>query len=158
MVHTAAHLLSLLPAILTHGVVGYALVRILTDEPPTLGFLVGMLPDVDLYFGHFWRFPFVHRGVVHTPLFVLGCCAAVFVVTHERTVAVAVGLSALSHLVLDSFTDMGILWLYPLSTRYFAHDIELHGARNTILLWTLVGTVLAVDRWRNHHDSTEDGV
>ncbi|WP_227356750.1 metal-dependent hydrolase [Haladaptatus salinisoli] len=156
MVHTAAHLLSLLPAVLTHGVVGYALVRTLTDEPPALGFLAGVLPDIDLYFGRHWRFPLVHRGAVHTPLFVLGCCAALYLATRDRSVAVAAGLAALSHLVIDSFTDMGIPWLYPLSARYFSYDVEMHGVRNTILIWTLVGAALAVDRRRVRRDRTED--
>ncbi|MFC7009441.1 hypothetical protein [Halalkalicoccus salilacus] len=41
-------------AVLTHGIVGYALVRAFTDVNPTGGFFLGILPDVDFLFPAAW--------------------------------------------------------------------------------------------------------
>lgn len=58
-------------AVLTHGIVGYALVRAFTDVNPTVGFLLGILPDVDFLFPAAWGAPFIHRGITHTSLFLI---------------------------------------------------------------------------------------
>ena len=49
-------------AVLTHGIVGYALVRAFTDVNPTIGFILEILPDADFLFSTAWGAPFIHRG------------------------------------------------------------------------------------------------
>lgn len=58
-------------AFLTHGAVGYALVRAFTDVDPAVGFVLGIVPDADFLFPAAWGVPFVHWGITHTLLFVV---------------------------------------------------------------------------------------
>ncbi|WP_410767349.1 metal-dependent hydrolase [Haloferax sp. DFSO60] len=138
------HTLYLVAAIATHAVVGYAIVRVLTPAPPLVGLIGGVAPDVDLYFGRLWEFPLVHRGVVHTP-FLLGVLLAVLLFAGVRKwVALGFGLAFFSHLVIDSFTKTGILWLYPVSSHHFSADLSMHSAVGNAILW---GIALGIVRW-----------
>lgn len=56
------YVLFLIISVLTHGIGGYALVRAFTDVNPTVGFLLGILPNVDFLFPAAWGTPFIHRG------------------------------------------------------------------------------------------------
>lgn len=138
---TPAHALFLAVAVLTHSAVGYAVTRV-TGNPAAAGLQGGVLPDVDLLFGARLSFPFVHRGLLHTPLFVVLAAAVAYLRTRERETATAVLLGGLSHLVVDSFTAAGVIWLYPLDTRSFGVGWGVHDPLQTVLLWS--GAVVAV--------------
>ncbi|MFB6171177.1 MAG: metal-dependent hydrolase [Haloarculaceae archaeon] len=144
---TPAHALYLAVALLTHGAVGYALART-TGTPTAAGLRGGVLPDVDLLFGRRLFFPFVHRGLLHTPLFVAGAALVAYWWSGERGTAAAVLVGGLSHLVIDSFTASGIMWLYPLDDRAVGAALGAHGPLPTVVLWA--GALLAVawTRWR----------
>ena len=147
MVHTVAHAIDLLPAVLTHAVVGYALVAALTDAPPAVGALAGVAPDVDLFLGPpVGPFPWVHRGLVHTPAFVAAVVALLLLVTDDRRVATGVGVAWLSHLAVDTFTNTGIAWLYPLDARFLAFDLNAHAPVQTAVLWVASGLLVAYAR------------
>ena len=150
MVHTLDHALWLLSAVLTHAAVGYALAYALTDAPAWVGALAGVAPDADLPLGPpVGPFPWVHRGLVHTPVFLAGVVAAVYLLAHDRDVTAAVGIGVLSHLVLDTLTDTGIAWLYPISAEFVAFDLNAHATLPTLLLWLLSGALVLGARVRD---------
>lgn len=147
------HYVFLASAIATHAVVGYALVRVFTSAPPALGIFAGVAPDVDLLFAPTWEFPLVHRGLTHTPLLLGVALGGLLLLdVYGNTVlpddaVVGAGIAVLSHLVIDSFTNAGIMWLYPLSVRHFAYDLSIHSFAGTLLLWGVAaGLVYRGDR------------
>lgn len=144
---TPAHVLFLAVAVLTHGAVGYAVARV-TGYPAAAGLRGGVLPDVDLLFADWLFFPFVHRGLLHTPLFVVLAATVAYLRTRERGTATAVLLGGLAHLVVDSFTAAGVMWLYPLDTRSFGVGWGVHGPLRTVLLWSGVVVAVAAARRR----------
>lgn len=129
----AGRAMFLLVAIATHALVGYALVRTFTEESPALGALWGVAPDADFLLPD-WGFPLVHRGITHTPAALL-VVAGVAALAGRRRLASAVVLAAGAHLLVDSLTTTGIMWLYPLSTEFFAVDLDAHRPAGTALLW-----------------------
>ena len=147
MAHTLHHTLWLLSAVLTHAAVGYALASALTDAPAWVGALAGVAPDADLPLGPpVGPFPWVHRGLVHTPVFLACVVAVVLLLSRDRDATVAVGIALLSHLVIDSLTDTGIAWLYPLSAEFFAFDLDAHATVPTLALWLTAGLLVAYAR------------
>ncbi|WP_139025475.1 metal-dependent hydrolase [Haladaptatus paucihalophilus] len=44
-------------------------------------------------------------------------------------------MTFLSHLVVDTFTNAGIMWLYPLSIRYFSYEISIHSWTGDVVIW-----------------------
>lgn len=148
--------LFLLVAFATHGVVGYALVRAFTDVEPAVGFLIALLPDVDFLLSAAWGGLFVHRGVTHTPAFVLFLVAGAYAVAHERTHALAVGLALGSHLAIDSLSPAGVAWLYPFGGRV-APGLPVHGPAATVLLWTFAAAVVTWDERRRRTERDPAG-
>lgn len=157
------HSLFLAAAIATHAIVGYALVRFLTPIPPIVGLLGGITPDIDLYFGRIWEFPLVHRGLVHTPFFLLVLLGILLFIGVRKRVIIGFGLAFLSHLVIDSFTNAGILWLYPVTTYHLSRDISIHSFVGNAILW---GISLGLIRYGGRNqlelvtrgfDGTKDG-
>lgn len=148
------HDLYLLRAFLTHAVVGYGVVRGLTDLPPAVGVVGTLTPDVDLYLGPVLGLPVVHRGVLHTPAALVVLTGGVLLVGvlafgSPRRIAAAFGLGFLSHLLVDSFTSVGVMWLFPASPVRVALDLPIHGAPGTVALWLASLTlVLAGPRLR----------
>ncbi|ELY98748.1 metal-dependent hydrolase [Natrialba aegyptia] len=137
-------LLFLFSAFATHAFVGYALVRGLTDADPRLGLVLGLLPDGDFLFPADWGWPFVHRGLTHTPLFAIGLLAGLYLVSRNRSVALAGGLAIGSHLAIDSLSPMGIRWLFPLRTAWNpSPGLAVHSPAATALLWTAALGILA---------------
>ncbi|MDF9747062.1 metal-dependent hydrolase [Natrinema salsiterrestre] len=137
-------------AFATHAVVGLALVRGFTAVDPRtgtwLGVVFGLLPDADFLFPAAWGWPFVHRGITHSPVFALAVVAAVYAIRRTRAAALAAALAIGSHLLIDSLSPMGIQWLYPIETTW-SPGLDVHGAIGTILLWSLSLGVLA---WRTN--------
>ncbi len=128
-------------ALLTHAAVGYALVRALTDADPRLGLLFGVLPDGDFLFPAGLGFPFVHRGLVHTPVVLLAVVALVSAL-RRREVATAAGVALASHLLIDGLSPAGIMWLYPV-TAAPSPGLPVHGPVGTAALWLLVAGTLS---------------
>ncbi len=75
----------------------------------------GVIPDLDLLLQY--GFPFVHRGIVHTPFFLAVCVVFLYLVVDSST-TFAFGAGFLSHLLLDIITPSGIPLLYPLPVYY----------------------------------------
>lgn len=146
---TIERVLVLIIAVLTHGIVGYALVRAFTDVNPTLGFILGIVPDLDFIFPAVWGAPFVHRGITHTALFIIAIMAVVGLWRSEKRLELASGLAVSSHLVIDSWSPMGVPWLFPFGIGV-SGDLPVHGPVGTLVLWTLSAGLLV---WRGRRRS-----
>lgn len=130
-------------ALLTHALVGYAVVRALTDADPRLGLLFGVFPDGDFLFPASLGPPFVHRGIVHTPAFTLVVVALVYAL-HRRETATATAVALGSHLLIDSLSPAGIMWLYPV-TASPSPGLPVHGPVGTVVLWLVAGGIVSYD-------------
>lgn len=134
------HDLYLLTAFVTHALVGYTVVRRFPGIPATGGAVGALAPDVDLYLGPVLGLPVVHRGVFHTPAGLVVLVGGVTLAgslafDRPRRVAAALGIGFLTHLVLDSFTNAGIMWLYPASTARVSLGVPIHSVPWTAVLW-----------------------
>jgi len=155
-----------LAAVLTHALVGYTLVSLLDTSSPLAGLVGAVLPDIDLLFAPAWSFPFVHRGLTHTPL-----CGAIVTgsiwlgakwssgqqsrpIRGGRGLPTALLVGYGSHLLLDSLTVSGVPWLYPMSTVRLGVAAEIHGLEASLLLW-LCCTVILVRRRRRRDRTTQ---
>lgn len=131
-------------AFATHAVVGYALVRGFTDADPRIGLIFGLVPDGDFLFPTMLGgYPFVHRGITHTPLFALTVVICMYAVWRDRSIALAVGLALGSHLAIDSLSAKGIDWVFPLAETG-GPGLSVHGPVATIVLWTVSIGILVV--------------
>ncbi|WP_408960130.1 metal-dependent hydrolase [Natrinema sp. 74] len=137
-------ILFLTGAFATHAVVGYALVSGFTDADPRLGLAFGLLPDADFLFPGALDWPFVHRGITHTPLFALAVVAGIYAAARDRDLAAAVSLAIGSHLAIDSLSPKGIDWLFPERTGW-SPGLAVHSPEATALLWTAAIAILV---WR----------
>jgi inner membrane protein len=147
-VGTLGYAVYLLVAFATHAFVGYVLAATLTDARPAIGAVVGLAPDADFLFPAEFGFPFVHRGITHTPLLAAACLLVGYALDADRDVLAAVGLAYGSHLCIDSLTPKGIMWLYPLSETAFSTAIGGHSALPTAVLWALFGGLYVTYRRR----------
>lgn len=145
-----AYLVYVVVAVLTHAVVGISLTDAARRSNPVAGLVGAVLPDIDLLFPPGWPFPFVHRGLTHTP-FLAGVVVGVLLLAWpDRRVPVGVAIGYCSHLLIDTFTAEGIMWLFPGLTRSYGIDLHAHGTEGTIVLWTFALSTLLLDR---RHDS-----
>lgn len=142
------HRMYVLLAVLTHAAVGFTLAAVLTDNHPVAGVVGAVLPDVDLLFAPAWEFPFVHRGLTHTPLFGALVVAGVLVAGPLRWAGPGAALGYLSHLLVDTLTASGVVWLYPLSTASYAVDASVHSVERGAVVWMLLVVVLLFERYR----------
>lgn len=131
-------------AVLTHGIVGYTLVQAFTDVNPTVGFVLGIVPDADFLFPAMWGAPFIHRGITHTALFLIAVVAVAGLWGSSKQLKLASGLAVGSHLVIDSLSPMGVSWLFPLGISV-SGDLPVHGPTATLVLWVLSAGLLV---WR----------
>ncbi|MFT4883380.1 MAG: inner membrane protein [Natronomonas sp.] len=136
---TVGYAVYLLVAFATHAFVGYVLAATLTDARPSIGAIVGLAPDADLLFPAELGFPFVHRGITHTPALAAVCLVVGYALDADRGVLAAVGLAYGSHLLIDSLTPKGIMWLYPLSEASFNVATGGHAVLPTAAIWVLFG-------------------
>lgn len=136
-------------AVLTHGIVGYALVRAFTDVNPTVGFVLGILPDADFLFPAVWGAPFIHRGITHTALFLIAIVTVAGLWGSSKQLKLASGLAVGSHLAIDSLSPMGVSWLFPLGIGV-SGDLSVHGPIATLVLWALSVGLLV---WRRRRPS-----
>jgi len=114
----------------------------------------GIIPDIDIVMNH--GFPFVHRGIVHTGLFMIISVAAIYAVSRrlgpETGVAFGFGLGFLSHLFLDTINPSGIMWLYPLTPVYFTLNLAPYNdviANTGIMLLSLFSIYVWNVKWRS---------
>ena len=98
--------LFLIVAVLTHGIVGYALVQAVTDVNPIIGFILEIVPDIDFLFPAVWGAPLIHRGITHTALFIIVIVAVASLWGSPKRPELASGLAVGPHLAIDSWSPM----------------------------------------------------
>ncbi len=152
-VHAASfdHRVYILGAVFTHALVGFTLAYVYTRSNSVAGVVGAVLADIDLLFSPAWQFPLVHRGVTHTPIFAVFVVGVPLIVGRRYRSALGVGIGYLSHLVIDSLTQSGIMWLYPVVTTPFAVDAHVHETGQTAIVWALVLAIWLL-YWRRKPD------
>lgn len=84
---------------------------------PVFFAMVGsVLPDTDILMDY--RFPFQHRGILHTPVAAGFAALSYYLLTGRKIQSLSLFTGYLSHLFIDSFTYSGIMWLFPLETAF----------------------------------------
>ena len=91
--------------------------------PPMVTAISGVLPDIDVALDY--GYPLIHRGIVHTPLFVAVASLALFAITRKKEYTYGFAAGFLSHLFIDTANPSGILWLYPLGS-YFSFGLSTY--------------------------------
>lgn len=87
---------------------------------------LSLLPDADVVafrFGIPYAHPFGHRGATHSIAFAALVGLVALAASRDRRTALIVGLTVLTHPLLDALTDggLGVALLWPLSNhRFFA--------------------------------------
>lgn len=136
----------LLVAFATHALVGAVLAVVVLGVRPWVGAVAGLAADADFLFPAEWGFPFVHRGLTHSPAALLAVLGVGYALDADEESLAAVGVAYLSHLVVDTLTPKGVLWLYPASTAAVGFDLKGHAPATTVAIWTVCGTVYARHR------------
>ena len=131
----------LLAAFTTHAVVASVLVAIRLGVRPWVGAVAGLAPDLDFLLPAEWGFPLVHRGLTHSPAALVAVLLVGCVLDADEDLLAAVGVGYLSHLVIDSLTPKGVLWLYPLSSTGIGFDLGGHSPPVTLAVWTACGVI-----------------
>ena len=89
-----------------------------------------------------------HRGVIHTPVFIMAFIAALGValrfvdIPESRVLLAGLAVGMLSHLALDTLNPSGIMWLWPL-TRKRLHLASIR--TNSLSEWVTASALLALD-------------
>jgi len=99
----------------THMFVALALAYIFR-LPKLPAFLAALAVDLDIVFNILGLgFPFVHRGIIHTPLFLVALTAIWYYGRNRSKTGLSFGVGGLSHVMLDFVTNRGVPLLFPLA-------------------------------------------
>lgn len=100
----------------THFMFALALAYIL-KFPIKTTVVAGMVADLDvIFFEMGLGFPFIHRGILHTPIILGIILIILYFATKKPEICAGFGAGFLSHLFLDTLNPTGIMWLYPITT------------------------------------------
>lgn len=128
----------------THFFFALALAYIL-KLPAKAAALAGVLPDADtIFYTANLGFPFVHRGILHTPIILGIILIIIYLATKRPAICAGFGVGFLSHLFIDTFNPTGIMWLYPLPT-FFTLDLATYSnviANYGIIAWSVAFILL----------------
>lgn len=130
---------------ITHLLFAFALIWI-SNFPLILGMIASILPDLDASF-HF-MFPFVHRGFLHTPLFMLAGMVVIYALSGSKKSCFSFGLGYSSHLVLDTFTYSGIMWLFPLKKSFSLQLLTANSFAGNLSISVFSIIVIVVWQWQ----------
>ena len=79
-----------------------------------IGILGSIIPDWDIYL---CIFGMKHRTITHSLLSLI--ISTLFIYIFSSSIAIVFALNYLLHLILDSFTKMGVPFLYPFKNTYY---------------------------------------
>lgn len=90
---------------------------------------------------------FKHRGFTHTILGMVSLGVPIMVLGYGSSyVLLGYGVGYMSHLIADSLTTMGVMWMYPMSRKYYRFPISFKtggiGENICIGVMIVVGIVL----------------
>ena len=99
-------------------------------EPIAFGGLMGAVaPDWDIYLGFFGM---EHRTWTHSILALF--LSTLLLIYINKSLGILWGVSYTTHLIADSFTKMGVPYLYPFKYKYFGpRKIRSGGAEDLLL-------------------------
>lgn len=141
-------------ATVTHVVIGWFLVYTFTDYHPKWGAFGGLFPDFDVPFGFasgYWEwFPFVHRGFVHTPVFMVVCVIVLIALGYKKKVWLPFSIGFFSHLVIDTFSHGGIMWFWPVDKTFYEFFPVAHDPEVEIIIFILVILLLILSPKRDY--------
>lgn len=111
--------------------------------PVVVMLLTAMAPDLDTFL------PLAHRGPSHTLLAAVVVSVALYMLTDDRGTAVGAGTGYASHLIIDTFTYSGVMWLFPLEHPFGLGLLESSSTSGNLLLSGYALAVFALYR-RQH--------
>ncbi|HJW96860.1 MAG TPA: metal-dependent hydrolase [archaeon] len=122
----------------THLIFALALGYVLKFPIKTTAF-AAVVADADtIFYETGLGFPFIHRGLLHTPIILGIALIAIYLATKRPEICAAFGAGFLSHLFLDTLNPTGIMWLYPLPT-FFTFNLATYSnaiANYGIIAWS----------------------
>ena len=126
-------------ATIVHYVVPFAIVYWGTRYNPWHAFFAGGIMDFDVALADFGIV--AHRGPVHTPTFLLVLTALAIALRARHSVVFGIWVGGLTHLVVDTASGWGIMWLWPLSTEFYKVNLRLNSMK-WLTLMVVVGIVI----------------
>lgn len=99
-----------------------------------LGVLGAIAPDWDIILG------IKHRTITHS--FLALCVSTLIVILCNFNVGLVWGISYLTHLILDSFTKMGVPLFYPVKKKYYGFKLIKTGGAEDLFLCLVVFYIL----------------
>jgi membrane-bound metal-dependent hydrolase YbcI (DUF457 family) len=72
------------------------------------------LPDIDWRMQYSWNMGSVHRKLLHNVWVLIIILIPTYLLSKNLYLLSGITIGFLSHLIADSFTVMGVFWLYPL--------------------------------------------
>lgn len=134
-------------ASLLHAVTGFLFVQTFTPYNPKYGFLGGLIPDFDVVFLALdTSFPFVHRGITHTPFFLLLMVAALWLFRVRESVIHGFAIGVALHLLFDTVSGWGVMWFWPIQTTRAYIPLHLNASRNLLLIEAITIVAIALVR------------
>lgn len=117
----------------THIAVGVAVtLPIILNYHPVIswvGIVGSIVPDFDFLFG------IEHRTITHSLIAIT--ISTIFIYLFNANVAAIFAINYCIHLVLDSFTIMGIPLLYPFDKKYYGLKLVRTGGTEDLLICLL---------------------
>lgn len=113
---------------ITHICVGIAITLPIINVIPlysVLGLLGATFPDIDIFI------PKAHRKLTHS--FIGLIAFTLLVMQIDKYVAIVFSINYLTHIILDSFTKMGVPLFYPYKRYYGAKIIKTGSAEDYII-------------------------
>lgn len=142
-------------ATIVHYVVPFALIAWGTNYNPWWGAVGGGFMDIDVVLSQFGYVP--HRGVVHTPAMLVSVIAVTYLLGARHGALVGLWVGGMTHLVMDTLTVWGIMWLWPLTRTSFGIEAHLNSLRFLAVL-VLVGMLVYIYTPDKDRFGTLDGV
>jgi inner membrane protein len=127
----------------THIVAGYTIGELL-DLEKDYAAIASVIPDVDVLFS--FAYPFSHRGITHTLVFILVAGLGIQSTSGEFRKTFSVILGLLTHLLLDSLTFSGIPVFFPLGNAVSASLTSANDLYWNLSLISVFMTLTAVKK------------
>jgi len=94
-------------------------------------FVFAMLPDMDLALR---KLPFIeHRKTFHNIWFTTAVIIILWYLTHDTLLTELSSIGIISHLLMDSLTRNGVMWLYPLSNWRIKGPVRTGGMLDSLI-------------------------
>jgi len=132
-----------------HVVVGYTAARLLFGRWGWVGAIGGTVPNLDWFIAQWTALPIAHRGLFHTPFFLVAVVAGGRLLRIDAPILAGFAVGYLLELATDTFEGYrGIMWLYPLSPARLLVAIHVPELYWGTAVFLACGTLLVWERQR----------